>query len=199
MALAVLAVVVVAAMPLYIQRPFGAQWSGSSQLSRLSGFGQLEHPTAAAAYWLVVLPVAYAVIAVYLVRRGSSSGVRVRASYVTVCGLVLFLVLVAVVVVVPQLQLPLGNLTIRGLTPLLAIAVGVMVWGVLGRDLTILGIGALALVVSLVANLYNVENMILAQGVDFDYRYNLLLNLALPALVLSIGAVVVAVRDRGPR
>ncbi len=57
----------------------------------------------------------------------------------------------------------------------------------------------LTLADSLVANLYGLENMILAQGVDLDYRYNVLLNPALPALVLAIGAVIVAVRDRAPR
>lgn len=197
--LAILAVVVFAAMPLYLQRSFDEKWLGSSPLDRLSGFGQLQHPTAAALYWLVALPVGYAVIAVSLVRRGSRSGVRVRASHARVCGLILFVALVVAVVAVPQLQLLPGNLTIRGLTPLLAIAVGVMVWGALDRDLTVLGTGALTLAGSLVANLYNLENMILAQGVDFDYRYSLLLNLALPALLLAIGAVVVAVRDRAPR
>lgn len=197
--LVVLAVVVFAAMPLYVQRPVGEQWSGSSQLSRLSGFGQLQHPTAAAVYWLVVVPVVYAVIAAYLVRRGARSGVRVRAAHVTVSGLVLFIVLVVAVVVVPQMRLLPGNLTIRGLTPLLAIAMGVMAWGALDRDRTVLGIGVLTLAGSLVANLYNPENMILAQGIDFDYQYSLLLNLAIPALILAIGAAVVAVRDRAPR
>lgn len=194
--LAGLAVVVVAAMPLYIQRPFGEWQSASTPLERLSGLGQLQHPTAAAIYWLVALPVVYGLIATYVVRRGVRSGVRVRASHVTVCGSVLFGALVAALVAAPQSPLLLGNLTIRGLTPLLAIAVGVLVWGVLDRDLTVGVIGALTLAGSLVANLYNLENTILAQGVDFDYRYSLLLNLALPALILSIGAVFVAVRDR---
>jgi len=197
--LAALATVVIAAMPLYIQSPFEEWQSEPSQVSRLSGFGQLQHSTPAAVYWLVALPAAYALIAAYSVRRGSHSGVRVRASHATVCGLVLFVALVAAVVVVPQQQLLPGNLLIRGLTPLLVIALGVIVWGALDRDLTVLGVGAVALAGGLVANLYNLENLILAQGVDIDYRYRLLLNLALPAVVLVIGAVVVAVRDRPRR
>lgn len=72
-------------------------------------------------------------------------------------------------------------------------------WGVLDRDYTVFGVGALALAGSLVANLYNLENMILAQGIDFDTRYSLLLNLALPALILAICAIVVSVRDRVSR
>ncbi|NMM91305.1 hypothetical protein B2J88_44585 [Rhodococcus sp. SRB_17] len=197
--LAGLAVVVFGAMPLYVQRPFGDFESDHSEVSRLSGFGQLQHSDAAAIYWLVALPVMYAVIAAYLVRRGSRSGVRLRASRVIVWGLILFIALVLAVVAVPQLQLLPGNLVIRGLTPLLAITAGVMVWGALDRDYTVLGIGALALAGGLVSNLYNLENIILAQGIDFDYRYSLLLNLALPALILTIGAIAVWMRDRVSR
>ncbi|MGC0366989.1 hypothetical protein ABH922_004973 [Rhodococcus sp. 27YEA15] len=194
--LAGLSVVMIGAMPLYVQRQFGYPSADDGTVGGLSGFGQLERSDAAAVYWLVTLPVAYAVIATYLGRRGPRSEVRLRALRAAGCGVVLFVALVLAIVILPELQLLPGNLLIRGLAPLLAIAMGVMMWGAIDHDWTVFGTGAFALAASMVANLYNIESVILAQGVDVDYRYALVVNLAFPAVVLAIGAMATALRDR---
>lgn len=198
--LAGLAVVVLGAMPFYLRWPAGLGHSDFSGVGGLSGYGLLEHPTAAAIYWLVALPLAYGLIVAYLARSGLTAGIRLRVGHVAGWGLALFAVAVLLtVVVVPQFELLPGDLLSRGLTPLFAISGGIMMWGWLDRDMPILGIGVFAMATSVVANLYDLQNLILAQNLGFDPRYGLLLNLALPALVLAVGAIAVAKRDRASR
>jgi hypothetical protein len=190
--------IVALAMPLYIRLPFD-QWTRFQQPPGvLQGFSQLEHPAWAVSYWLIALPLAYAAIAWYLVSRSNRRGVRINTSGIVGAGAVLFLLLVTVTMIVPQVfrQILPGNLTGRGLLPLLVISVGLLIWAVMLRRLSLAIVGVAALAASLLSNLYNLDNPLRAAGLPMSSEYGLVVNVALTAVVLLVGAAVLAVTER---
>jgi hypothetical protein len=95
-----------------------------------------------------------------------------------------------------------GDLLIRGTFPLVLIGVGlcVLAWAERSIGLTVIAAGYLAL--SLVASLYNIENIFYRLGWNISAQASGLPNVVLPALVLLLsgaGAAVVQRRRRGPR
>lgn len=194
-----LGVVVALAMPWYVQRPLD-EWSGFTQSAHLLvGYSRLTHPTAAAVYWLGALPIAYAAIAAYLHFQGRRRGVRINTAGLARVGAALFGTLVLVTMIAPSMfsrMLP-GNLIGRGLLPLVVVSLGLLVWGMVLRRRAVIVVGAVAVAASLISNLYNVANPLLAAGVMLPLEYRLVVNVALTALVLLGGAVVLAVIERG--
>lgn len=189
-----LAVVVCGSVPFYRMAEFDAPRPSGQGVSLGAGFSGLATPTAAVLYWLIAVPLLYGLLATYIVISGNRSGVRSSATKVVLWGSISFVVVATVSVVGPHL-IP-GPLASRGLLPVLTISLGVMVWGLLDRDGWIVGIGALATAVGLLGNLYNLENVLVAQGIAFDETWRLLPNIGAAGLTLILGAVAVAWRDR---
>lgn len=84
-----------------------------------------------------------------------------------------------------------GNLTIRGLLPLLTMSAAVLIWGLALRSRIVVWVGMLAVAASLVSNLYNVKNPV-PQQFAFDTRFSLWSNIMLTSFVFVAGALVAA-------
>lgn len=196
--IAILGAVVALAMPLYKQWPL-TEWGQHGQRSDLLlGYSQLQHPAPAAWYWVIALPVAYAAIAVYLLGRGLARGIRVNVSGIVATGSLLTLGVFSVTMLAPaavQQYVP-GNLLLRGLLPLIVIGVAIIVWGLVLPRISVIVVGAAALAASLTSNLYNLENPLLAAGIEVPFEYRLTLNVGFTAVVLLAGAAVVAWTER---
>lgn len=192
-----LSAMIFASIPFYRMAESGSVRFGDQGFTVGGGFSGLVNPTAAALYWLIAVPILYCLVAVYIVISGNRSGVRTSVPRVVMWGSMLFVVVTTVTVAVPQL-IP-GPLASRGLLPVLTTSIGVAVWGLLDRDRWMAVVGAVAAAVGLISNLYNLENVLLAQGVEFDETWRLLPNIAAAGLVLLVGAVAVALRDRDRR
>lgn len=197
-AAAVVAVALLAAgaMPFYIMKPLEDDWSQPTRFAALAGYSGVMYPELATLYWLVAIPLLYAVLAGYFRWSGSRSGVKVQTRTWIASGLVLFVACVAVLYL-PELVAVPGNATGRGLTPLLPVAAALLVWGIAVRAAGLTAIAAAGVVACFTAVLYNVENLLPPGSVD--YRYRLVLNLAVPGLVYLIGAVLMAASRTRPR
>lgn len=89
-----------------------------------------------------------------------------------------------------------GTLFLRGLLPLIVIAMTVIVRGLVLTRTSVIVVGAAALAASLASNLYNVENPLLAAGIEVPFEYRLSLNVGFSAAILLVGAAVVAMVER---
>ncbi len=165
---------------------FGALILGSAPLYTLSppintpdgvvvgsgnaSLGALAPDFAASLFWLIGVPIAYAVTTMFYLWRGRRRGVRTTWRAYVVAGMGLFAVVALLLVNLPRkvpgrrLFLNLfdhvpGDLVIRGLIPLLAIAVGFMILAVAERSST-LGLFAVGFfAIALTANLYDMSNL----------------------------------------
>ncbi|MFC9768519.1 hypothetical protein [Rhodococcus jostii] len=195
----ILGIIIAFATPLYVELPFD-QWVDGGQSSQLlSGYNWLKHPTLAAIYWVVALPLGYALIAVYLISRGAARGVRINMTGILTVGVVLTAALVVVTLCAPavfQRFVP-WYLAGRGLLPLLIVSLALLVWAVMLRQLSVLAVGCAAVAASLVSILYNVANPLLAAGIQIPIEYRLMVNVALTAVVLLLGAAALAWKERG--
>lgn len=194
---ALLGVVVAAATPLYQRLPL-SEWGEHDRGGVLLGFGMLQHPAAAAGYWLIALPVAYVLIAFYLISWSHASGVRISAAGAAVLGLSLYGLYFVLTVFLPdflEANTP-GDLLVRGLTPLILIALVILAWGVFLRSWRMFGVGVASLAASLVSNLYDVSNPLVASGINISLENRLIVNVALTAVVLLLGALAIAMTER---
>jgi hypothetical protein len=133
----------------------------------LSGFPG-QHPWGAAVYWLIAVPSAYVLVAFYYVVRARRTGLRGRIWPYLVAGLVLFALLLATAPGILLLfhapewmvswQNQIGDLYIRGLTPVLVISLSFFVLARLERSKALLWIAIAFIPVALLANLYNISN-----------------------------------------
>ncbi|MEK8069504.1 hypothetical protein [Rhodococcoides navarretei] len=192
--LLLIAVTFTGALPFYVRQPFGSGESVSSPMW-FGGSAYLASP-GAGLYWLIALPVCIGAVALYCTwsERRSGTGLHVRLWLVASVGLCA----ATVVLLRSGLLFFAGNLTIRGLLPLLTMSAAVLVWGVALRSRVVVGVGVVAVAASLVSNLYNVENLA-PQQFAFDARYGLWLNILLTSLVFVIGAAVSALFERSRR
>jgi hypothetical protein len=138
-----------------IARPLGP-------LSWFAGGFFLRSPWVVSLFWLVALPVGYGLTVISYRRRARLRGVAgsIWPYVFTGIGLVAFLVLASVVG-----RLQPGDLFIRGLTPLLTIALGlfVLAWAERSSPLAVFAAAFLAL--TLLVNLYDIENLFYRAGV----------------------------------
>lgn len=143
-------------------------------------------------YWVVASIVAYA-SALWIARRqGYRSGVWVDRLPLAMGGIG---ALVVSVIVAVGWYTP-GDLLIRGNVPLLAIAVGVVVWAIRERLLGLWVVAALTVLLALLANLYDMENVLLRLGVpDFDNAEEIT-NLGAVAVALFAAAAVFGLLHR---
>lgn len=185
--------VICGAIPLYLV----ASGNASSELSFVNGglplLGGFQPAWYVSLYWLISIPAAYALSAFFYRRHTNAVGVADRSLPFTAVGLALFGGLLLLYspfgLSSPWAWTP-GNLLVRGLLPLLAISLALASLAVIARSLT-LGLFAAAFVgLTLVANLYNMENLLFRLGwtpsSDLQWRFSAYVGLA------SCGAALVA-------
>ena len=132
--------------------------------------GPLAPDLAASLFWLIGIPVAYVLTAAFYLWRGHRRGVRTTWRAYVATGLGLFAVVALLLVNLPRRvpgrqlfvnvfeHVP-GDLVIRGLIPLLAIAVGFMILAVAERSLALGLFAVVFFAIALTANLYDMSNL----------------------------------------
>ena len=213
--LALFAVVVLAATGFYWQHFPGCPASQRvcavpiAYVSRISswsflgsGLTPLFQPNSAALYWLIAIPLALVLCGVFFWRQQRRGGARVR-------------ILPAVIttrdalghrsVVQQHSVICFGDLTVRGLVALLFIGAGIAVLAIVERTVSLGAFAASFLALVLLANLYDISNVI---GFGSSPQAAELPNVVLPGLLLllvqshsdyRISADVVATQLQGDR
>ncbi|WP_143545271.1 hypothetical protein [Rhodococcus sp. 15-649-2-2] len=189
-----LSLLFVGAVPFYVRQPFEAGESVSDPMW-VGGSAFLTAPETSL-YWLIAVPVCIGAVAVYCGWSERRSGItsKVRLWLVASLGSSVL----TIVLLQGGLLFYFGNLTIRGLVPLLTLSAAVLVWGVGLRSLLLTAVGAVAVAASLVSNLYDVENLVPREWA-FDSRFSLCLNIMLTASVFVVGAVASGFAERSRR
>jgi hypothetical protein len=173
--LVVFGALILGSTPLYTLPPLTNTPDGVVVGSGRAPLGALAPGFAAGLFWLIGVPVAYVVTALFYLWRGHRRGVRTTWRAYVFVGLGLFVVVALLTVNLPRKvpgrrlfirlfeYLP-GDLVIRGLIPLLAIAVGFMILALAERSRAF-GLFAIAFfaiaffAVALTANLYDMSNL----------------------------------------
>ncbi len=206
-----------ASIPFYLQRLPATGWYGFITVSGpvrylnsdyLGGFG-FEYPSGSylAYYWLAAMLVGLLATAVWYRLRGDRVGLRTPSRGFVITGLVLLVLALLIPVLatfggVARLAILMpGDLLARGTFPFVLIGIGlcVLAWAERSVALTLIAAGYLAL--SLVASLYDIQNLVYRLGWNLSPAAAGLPNVVLPALVLLLsgaGAWVVQ-RRRRPR
>jgi len=198
-----------ASIPFYIVRlpPSGASVGSSPagpvylRSAYLGGFGMLTGRYITY-YWLAAILLGVGATTAWYRWRGNRVGLRTAARGYLITGAVLLLLALAIpalaVRAVPRLMILMpGDLLIRGTFPLVVIGIGLcyLAWAERSIALTVIAAGYLAL--SLVASLYDIENVLYRLGWNLSPAVSGLPNVVLPALVLLLsGASAWAVQRR---
>jgi hypothetical protein len=143
-------------------------------------------------YWMIASVVAY-VVALWVARRqGYRRGVWVDRLPLVMGGL--GALVVSVVVVVGDLA-P-ADLLSRGSVPLLAIAVGVVVWAARERDVGLWIMAGVVVLLTVSANLYNMQNLLVRFGMPNFGDTDQIVNLAVVAVAFFVAAAVFGLLHR---
>lgn len=151
-----------------------------------------SHDPVRLSYWVIASIVAY-LLALWIARRqGYRRGVWVDRYPLVMAGLVALLVAVAVVFgwLIP------GDPFIRGNVPLLAIAVGIVVWAARERRLGLWILAAVMVPLALLANLYDIGNVLLRFGVPNFENADEIANLGTVAIALFAASAIFGVLHR---
>jgi hypothetical protein len=199
----------VASAPFYVRRfavgpgAFAIPVTGHRLLSGLLGFGLTAEGSAY--YWLGAMLLGLTVTVLWYRWRGNRIGLRTPARGYLITGLALVaLALLIPVVSGRSVRLPLiwpGAAAIRGPFPLVLIGLGLCVLAWSERSTGLAAIAAGYLAISLVADLYALNNVLSRLHWSLSPAAAGLPNVVLPALVLLIsgaGAWVVQRRNRPP-
>jgi hypothetical protein len=162
--------IILATLPLY--KPPAEPASGKIFSDRLTvslGYYDASHPWGVALFWITAVPLGYIATATYYRLRARRTGIQGRIWPYVVGGLVLFTLLVMTTPGISQVfHVPgflthwrryVPNLFIRGLTPILVIALGFFVLARVERSWVMGGIASVFLAIALGANLYNMSNL----------------------------------------
>lgn len=143
-------------------------------------------------YWVIASILAYG-LALWIARRqGYRHGLWVDRRPLVVAGM---LALAGAVIIVVGWFAP-GDLLIRGNVPLLAIAVGIVVWAVRERRAGLWVLAAVMVPLTLLANLYNIENVLFRFGVPVFGTVDEVASLGTVALVLFVASAIFGVLHR---
>lgn len=151
-----------------------------------------------ALYWLIALPAGYLATALYFRWRARRSGVASRPVALVATGgalLVLLLVQNAGFLGIVPLH---PNLVVRGLSPLLTVAFGILVLAVADRSKALAGIALAFLGLALLANLYDLVNLLSRLGWSVPYEYSLWPNLVVPGVFLLVSGLALRPVQRLP-
>ena len=145
-------------------------------------------------YWVVASIVAYVLMVLIARHQGYRTGIWVDRGALVRAG-VLALVIVVGSVLVDSGFLP-GDLMVRGNLPLLALTVGVVVWAARERRPGLWVLAVLLVPLSLLANLYDMENVLYRLGVPVFDHSDQVVNLGVLAIVLLLAAGLFALSRR---
>jgi hypothetical protein len=181
-------------MPFHVLRPDDAVWPPlPPEAGRAATMRLAAGSAPATIYWLVALITAYIAIALLRHHQARRAGASSNPAALVLTGLgLLGLLLVPVF----SNAVP-GNVTVRGLWPLVVIAVGLGVWAWVDRSLGLVAVAVLALVTSVVAVLYDVVNLIPNASGALTMEFGLVINVVPFAVVLLGASLVFAIIDRG--
>jgi hypothetical protein len=149
----------------------------------------------AARYWLIALPAGYLATAAYFRWRAGRAGVARRYLPFVVAGLALLVLLVVSqtkgIVLHP-------NLWIRGLGPLLTVALGLLILAIADRSRALAAIVVVFLAITVLVSLYDVINILYRLGWSISPRFHDWPNLILPGLFLLVSGLVLLRKQRLP-
>jgi hypothetical protein len=94
---------------------------------------------------------------------------------------------------------PLGYLYVRGLTPIITMALGLLVWAFAERSRGLLAVALVLLASALLASLYDLVNITYRLSIEIPDIWSMLPNLVLCAAVLLVSAAIYAVVERRDR
>lgn len=126
-------------------------------------------PLKVTVFWLVAGPLGYVVTAGFYWLKARRRGVATSSRAYVLTGLGLFALLVATSTPVIPVPVP-GDLTIRGFTPLLAVALGLFVLARVERSWALLAFAVPFLALTVAANLYDMVNVAYRLGLVVDDR-----------------------------
>lgn len=137
---------------------------GDSGLLGFSPGGMFSFsPLMVTVFWLVAGPMGYVLTAGFYWLQARRRGVATSIRAYVLTGLGLFVLLVAIST--PLIPVPVhGNLLVRGLTPLLAVALGLFVLARVERSWALLAFAVPFLALCVTANLYDMENVVYRLG-----------------------------------
>ena len=144
----------------------------------------IEDP-ARVAYWAIASALAYLVAVLVARRQGYRGGIWVDRSPLAAAGMIALIV--ALIIVLGEFAA--GDMLIRGNVPVLALTVGVLVWAYREHRPGLWAIAIVLIPLSLLANLYNMENLLGRMGIPISFAHaDQVANLGAIAIVLLIGA-----------
>jgi len=179
------------ATPLY-REPTGASRTTHllrGPLSFFAGGLMLRNPAALSLYWLTALIVGYVATVVFFRWRASRDGVVTSVWPYVGTGLALMLLL-AFLSAIPFLP---GDAALRGLTPVLTIAVGLFVLAWAQRSAGVWIFACLFFAVAMTADLYNMSNLFARIGITVP---DAAINVVICGCVLLIGGAILLVASR---
>jgi len=149
-------VIIMGSVPLYVEPSLVV--NSFSEGTAIVG-GYLSPPSdRVAIYWLISTPLGYLATAAWYALRGRRRGVTTSTGAYVTAG-VGFLVIVMLGVANVYVGTNIGDLTVRGLTPTLAIAAGFGVLARLERSRALAAIATAFAALALTANLYDISNL----------------------------------------
>jgi hypothetical protein len=116
-------------------------------------------------FWLVAGPLAFVLTAGFYWMRARRRGVATSSKAYVLSGLGLFALLVATSNPMFRVPIP-GDLTIRGLTPLFVVALGLFVLVRAERSWALLAFAVPFLALTVLANLYDMVNIVYRLGIS---------------------------------
>lgn len=146
------------------------------------------------AYWAVASLVAFLVMILIARHQGYRTGIWVDRGALVKAGVVALAVVVAAVL--GGIGFLPGDLAVRGNLPLLALTVGILVWAYRERRPGLWVVAALLVPLTLLANLYNMENVLYRLGMPLFDSADQVINLGVVALVLLVAAALFALSHR---
>jgi hypothetical protein len=152
-------------------------------------------------YWFCALAIGLIVTAYFYRLRARQSEVDVRAWPVALAGAVVCALLVASSPgVLRDRRLPswitLSDLHLRGTTPLLVLAIVIVGLALVERSWALGAFSAVFVFFALLANLYDLDNLVTRLGWWLTPQATSIPNVAIPGVVLVVGGVVFALLDR---
>ena len=142
-------------------------------------------------YWVVSTLVAFVVLVVVARQQGYRYGIWINRNTLVLAGVLALAVVVLALTIRSGWLLP-GDLTIRGNLPLLALTVGVLAWAARKRRPGLWIVGAVLIPLTLLANLYDMENLLFRLGIPSFPHDEQVVNLGVVAIVLLASAMIFA-------